>query len=190
MNPRLAAIISTVGNPFVLFPVVVSYLTINEYGYEQARPIILSVCCIFVVLSVFLLVRRLTGKITNLDVSDRKQRAMNVYLPAIGMLAAVSAYFYFTGKPIEQFQQSLYVGVLLLVCFAINGYKKISLHTVVATYLSAVMLSVNLYLGMAFFVFAALIGWSRVVLGRHTREEVLLGWVIGSLFGLVHAWLF
>ncbi|MBL7826828.1 MAG: hypothetical protein JNJ57_09370 [Saprospiraceae bacterium] len=188
MHPRLAAIISTVGSPFVLFPVIASYLTIQEIGVRQSMPAILALLAVFAVLGVFILLRMKRGAISNLDVSDRTQRTRNVYLPSLGLIGLVALYFWWTKQPFVL--ETLYVGGLLAVCFAINTVKKISLHTVVATYLSALLLFHHLGWGVAMFLAAALIAWSRVVLGRHTRTEVLLGWVVGSAFGLGHAWLF
>ena len=104
------------------------------------------------------------------------------------MLLLAALYFQWSGQPYVY--ETLYVGLLFGTCFAINSVKKISLHTVVATYLSALVLSLNLWFGIGLFVFAALIAWSRVVLGRHTPVEVLLGWLVGSGFGLLHVWLF
>ena len=188
MHPRLAAIISTVGSPFVLFPLIATFLTVKEIGWEQSIPAMLALVGVFVVLGVFILIRRSKGAISNLDVSDQSQRARNVYLPSLALVGAASLYFWYTRQPFVQ--ETLYVGLLLAVCFAINTVKKISLHTVVATYLSALLMFYDFWWGLAMFVFAALIAWSRVVLSRHTRLEVLIGWVVGSAFGLVHAWLF
>lgn len=188
MHPRLANIISTIGSPVLLFPIIASFLTVKEVGLEQAKPAIMTILAIFVALSLFILVRKLRGKISNLDVSDQKQRARNVYLPVLGMIALASLYFWW--KQQSFVYDTLYIGLLLVTCFAINSWKKISLHTVVATYLSALLLPMYFWVGAGFFVFAALIAWSRVVLGRHTREEVLLGWIVGSAFGLAHLWVF
>lgn len=188
MHPRLAAIISSIGSPVLLFPFVVSFLAISDVGFERARPMVLTVIVIFAALSLFILLRKLRGKITNLDVSDRGQRAKNVYLPALGLLLIATLYFLWSGQPYVY--PTLFIGLLIATCFAINSVKKISLHTVVATYLSALVVSENLYVGLGFVVFSVLIAWSRVVLGRHTREEVLLGWFVGAAFGLLHMGLF
>lgn len=188
MNPRLAHIISTVGNPFLLFPLVVSYLAVQEVGLDAAWPMMMAMAVIFGLLGIFLLLRKSGGKITNLDVSDQKQRALNVYLPSIGLILLGAGYFYWTEQPYVW--RTLYVALLLGTCFAINAFKKISLHTVVATYLSALLLTTQYWVGLVFFGIAFLIAWSRVVLGRHTRQEVLLGWVVGTLFGLLQAWIF
>lgn len=188
MHPRVAAIISSIGSPVLLFPAVVSFLAISDVGFERARPLVWTVVLIFAALSLFILLRKLRGKITNLDVSDRSQRAGNVYLPALALLLIAALYFLWSGQP--YLYPTLFIGILIGTCFAINSVKKISLHTVVATYLSALVVSENLFVGLGFVVFSVLIAWSRVVLGRHTRDEVILGWVIGALFGLLHMWLF
>ena len=188
MHPRIAAFFSNIGNPFLLFPVVISYLAARELGYKAAKPLLFTMLAIFGILAVFLFVRKQRGEITNLDVSNQKQRALNIYLPTIIMLLLAIAYFQWTKQPYVF--RTLYVGLLLITCFALNFWKKISLHTVVATYLSSLLLSTNYWLGIAFFVFSFLIAWSRVVLERHTKTEVLLGWVVGSLFGLGYAWIF
>lgn len=188
MNPRLAAFISAVGSPVVLFPVVASYLTVSEVGLAAAWPVILTISAIFAALSAFILVRKMRGQISNLDVSNQHQRARNVYIPSLLLVLFATLYFYWTEQPYVY--RTLYVGLLLGICFAINTVKKISLHTVVATYLSGLMVSSSLLVGVAFFIFAALIAWSRVVLGRHTQQEVLLGWLVGSVFGLAQMWIF
>jgi membrane-associated phospholipid phosphatase len=183
MSPRIANFISSIGSPVVLFPVVSSYLAVKEFGFERARPAIIAVFSVFIALSLFILIRKMRGKISNLDVSEQKQRARNVYLPALGLLVVVSVFFYFQKMPF--LRHSISVGLMLGTCFAINTWKKISLHTTIATYLSGLVFTSDPWLGTGLFLFSALIAWSRVVLGRHTREEVLLGWVVGSGFGLL-----
>jgi membrane-associated phospholipid phosphatase len=167
--------------------VVISFLAISEGGFVQARPVVIAVVSIFALLSSFLFIRKKRGKITNLDVSDRKQRARNVYLPALGMLAVATLYFQWTGQ--HYVNETIFIGSLIGTCFAINSVKKISLHTVVATYLSALIIPVNAWIALGFFTFSLLIAWSRVVLGRHTKAEVLLGWLVGTGFGFLHNWL-
>jgi membrane-associated phospholipid phosphatase len=188
MHPRLAHIISTVGNPFLLFPAVISYIAVEAVGLEAAKPLMITLASIFAILSLFLLVRKLRGEITNLDVSDRKQRAVNVYLPSIGMVLAAALYFKWSNQP--YLGPTLYVGLMLATCFGINSLKKISLHTVMATYLCGLLLTENIGLSFAVFGFSILIAWSRVVLGRHTTSEVVLGWFVGTAFGLLHIVLF
>jgi hypothetical protein len=188
LHPRFAKIISTVGSPVLLFPVVISILFVHKLGLAQASPMVITVCAVFGALSVFLLIRKIRGSITNLDVSDQKQRAVNVYLPIMVLLLVAVGYFYLTDQPFVG--ETLFVGALLGVCFATNAVIKISMHTVVATYLGTIIVPISPWAGLAFLLFSGLIAWSRVVLDRHTQEEVLIGWGVGLVFGIMHAYWF
>jgi membrane-associated phospholipid phosphatase len=55
---------------------------------------------------------------------------------------------------------------------------------------SFLVLPVHFWIGLGFLVFAPFVGWSRVVLGRHKKEEVMVGTLVGIVFGLLHWWIF
>jgi membrane-associated phospholipid phosphatase len=188
MNARLAEIISTVGSPFVLFPVVITYTTVRRLGWSEAVPALISILVVLVILGSFIFFRRKKGAVTNLDVSERTQRAHNVYWPTLSLIAAVAVYFKLSDRPFVW--DTIYVGALIATCFAFNAVIKISLHTVFATYLSALLLFHDWGWGAGMFVFAALIASSRIVLGRHKPNEVMLGWITGTLFGVGYGMIF
>ena len=52
-------------------------------------------------------------------------------------------------------------------------------------YLSFLIIPLNYQLGIVVFILSGLIGWSRIVLGRHTLKEVLWGGGIGLTVGLI-----
>lgn len=188
MNARLAEVISTVGSPFVLFPIVITWTTVRRLGWSEAVPALISILVVLAVLGGFIYFRRKKGVVTNLDVSERTQRAHNVYWPALSLIAAVAVYFKLSDRPFVW--DTIYVGALIATCFAFNAAIKISLHTVFATYLSALLLFHDWRWGAGMFVFAALIAVSRIVLGRHKPNEVLLGWITGTLFGIGYGMIF
>lgn len=188
MNARLAEVISTVGSPFVLFPIVITWTTVRRLGWSEAVPALISIMVVLSVLGGFIFLRRKKGAVTNLDVSDRAQRARNVYWPTLSLIAAVALYFKLSDRPFVW--DTIYVGALVATCFTFNAAIKISLHTVFATYLSSLLLFHNWQWGVAMYIFAGLIAYSRLVLGRHQRNEVLLGWLVGSIFGIGYGLLF
>ena len=188
MNARLAEVISTVGSPFVLFPIVITYTTVRRLGWSEAVPALISILVVLAVLGGFIFFSHKKGSVTNLDVSERTQRARNVYWPTLLLIAAVAVYFKLANRPFVW--DTVYVGALIATCFAFNAVIKISLHTVFATYLSTLLLFHDWRWGTGMFVFAALIAWSRIVLGRHKRNEVLLGWITGTLFGFGYGLVF
>lgn len=188
MNARLAEVISTVGSPFVLFPIVITWTTVRRLGWSEAVPALISILVVLVVLGGFIFFRRKKGAVTNLDVSERAQRARNIYWPTLLLIATVALYFKLANRPFVW--DTVYVGALIGACFIFNAIIKISLHTVFATYLSALLLFHDWRWGVTMYIFAGLIAYSRLVLGRHKRNEVLLGWLVGSIFGVGYGLLF
>jgi membrane-associated phospholipid phosphatase len=46
-------------------------------------------------------------------------------------------------------------------------------------------MTLNYKIGIILFLLTGLLGWSRIVLGRHTQKEVLVGGVIGLSISLI-----
>ncbi len=185
MNKRTAEIISTVGNPFLLFPLILSLLVLRGVDIANVWPLLATTFAIIAILLIFLYIKKQRGAISNWDVSKREERSRNIYLPILILVGAAAIGFYVLRQP--YLYETLFFGLLITVCYAINARVKISLHTVMATYLSVLVLSVNLWAGILLTIFSGFIGFSRVVLGRHTRLEVVTGVLVGVLFGLLHA---
>jgi membrane-associated phospholipid phosphatase len=75
--------------------------------------------------------------------------------------------------------------ILLFAAMLINLAIKISLHMALAALCAVVILALNLWLGIIGLCFAVANGWSRVVLRRHTRLEVVTGGLLGGVVGLL-----
>jgi len=184
MTKSIATLLSAVGHPFLLLPVVFSLLSIRQLDFEKALPALIAVLASLVIMLIFLFFRKKKGKISNWDVSTQKERSRNIYMPILTLVLVVTAVMYVLHLPFVI--DTLYFGLLMAVCYAINTRLKISQHTVVAFYLSLLVLPANTWLGIALLLFSPFIAWSRVVLGRHQRNEVLAGAVVGTLFGGLH----
>jgi hypothetical protein len=78
---------------------------------------------------------------------------------------------------------SLAMLATLVVCIVITRRWKVSLHTAVAG--GAVAMLVLLYGAWAAWLLVPLVavGWSRVVLGDHTVAQVVVGALLGPVFG-------
>ena len=187
-NRLLAIIFSTVGHPFLLLPLVFSALAMRKVPFQQAWPTLATLLMCLAIMAVFLFVRKKKGLISNMDVSVRKERSRSIYLPVLVLIGLTAAGLYLSGQPFVR--ETLFFGLLMAVCFIINFWIKISQHTVVVTYLSFLILAANTRAGLAMLVFAPFVGWSRVVLGRHQKSEVLTGIIVGVLFGVGYIVLF
>ena len=188
MTKSVATILSTVGHPFLLLPVVLSLLTVRQLPFEKSWPALVAIFGSLAIMSVLLFFRKRKGKISNWDVSAQSERASNIYRPVLMLLLVAAALLYFFRQPFVD--ETLFFALLMAVCYAINTKIKISQHTLIVTYLGFLVLSVNLWGGVAMLIFAPFVAWSRVVLGRHTKLEVLAGGLVATIFGIAHIWLF
>lgn len=188
MTKPTAALISTIGHPFLLLPAAFVWLTLRHLTFDEAKPVILVVLGCFAAMAIFLFFRKKGGKISNWDVSARSERARNIYRPILMLVLLVAAILHFSGQPFVG--DTLFFGLLMAVCYAINAWVKISQHTIMAYYVGFLALPVHFWVGLGLIVLAPFVGWSRVVLGRHEKREVVFGTFVGVLFGLLHWWIF
>jgi membrane-associated phospholipid phosphatase len=188
MTKSTANFISSLGHPFLLLPLVLAWLTILKVGLESAWPTLAAIFVCIVVMVIFLYFKKKKGEISNWDVSVRAERSSNIYQPILLLTVVAAVALFFLEQPF--IGDTLFFGMLMLTCYGINVKIKVSQHTVMAYYVSFLVMPVNLWVGLALLAFAPFVGWSRVVLGRHKKVEVLVGTVVGVLFGALHWILF
>jgi membrane-associated phospholipid phosphatase len=73
--------------------------------------------------------------------------------------------------------------LLVLVTHLLRRWLKVSLHAAFAVFAGA-MVWPHALPTLATLVLAAGVAWSRLVLRRHTLPEVLLGLLMGAVFGV------
>lgn len=180
---ELARVISLIVHP-VLFPLVALglalYVRSDDSVGETARDLGLALALTTLPIAVLVGVQVLRGKWTDLDVSVRRQRYA-LYPFGIACMAALAVAYARLNAP----QVAVQSAVALMLANGANGLVnfmyKVSAHATGAA-ASATLLWLALpYIGVAIAaaVAALLVGWSRVALHRHTRGQVLLGWVVG-----------
>lgn len=118
------------------------------------------------------------GHWTDLDVSVRKQRYA---LYPIGLVCALlmTAAFLWMGAPRATVIAALALALANTVDGVINYAYKVSAHATAAASCAALLWLFVPGWGAPAAIAAALVGWSRVELGRHTTGQVLLGWLVG-----------
>lgn len=179
---RFASLVSAIIHPIV-FPlvtlVVLSYAYTHSVGATLVYTVVaLALTALPVALLVLVQVRR--GKWTDLDVSVRRQRYA-LYPVTLGFLGLLAFVYYRLQAPREAI-----VSVLALVgSNVINGIVnlvwKISAHATTAAACASLLwqLSPGHTWGPPAAAGAALVGWSRVELRRHTAGQVFAGWLVG-----------
>lgn len=122
------------------------------------------------------------GQYTNFDVSEQRQRAQ-FYPILIGVISLMTVLLFATNQP-RPFCYGTACALLLVVSsYGVNRYIKASLHTSLSSFLTWAIYSINQPLGLMMGGFSILIGASRLVLGRHTLLEILVGALIGLIAG-------
>jgi len=164
------------------------FVVIAMFGFEDFKKAafisFLIIGCIFIPLIVRMYLKSKNGTYTNFDVSDRKQRK-SLFIYAVPLLAFVTFLLFTTGQNINLCISLLFATVLVFVSQIVNLFIKSSLHVSLNIYLSFLVMTLNVAAGIVLLLFTVLLGWSRIVLGRHTLKEVLCGGCIGFAISLL-----
>jgi membrane-associated phospholipid phosphatase len=120
----------------------------------------------------------LRGRWTDLDVSVRQQRYL---LYPVGMACGVLMVVALLaiGAPTAAIATTLALALANGVDGLINFAYKVSAHAATAATCAALLWLHTPTWGPPVALAAALVGWSRVELGRHTAGQVILGWAVG-----------
>jgi len=185
MNLKTAKYISIIGHPLLTIPIGVSISMFATEKFEKALFISgLLVLGIIAPMSIRMYRKSKNGSYTNFDVSDQKQRK-SLYYFAMPLLVGVCFILYKTGQS-KNLCLGFFLGVVLTVVSQIvNRSIKSSLHVSLNVYLASIIYPLNQFAGLFLLIFTILIGHSRIVLGRHSLKEVLVGAGIGTTISII-----
>ncbi|MET0753696.1 MAG: phosphatase PAP2 family protein [Pyrinomonadaceae bacterium] len=181
---KAAQIVSIIGHPFVLLPLTAVIATLQNTSPWRAFAIgtITVLATVFPLL--FIIRRRVkAGKWSDHDISEHSQRN-NFYTIAIITVALSCLLFRFLDFPRPLLLGMIISLVLLIAAMIINLRSKISLHLIFASYCAVSLIAVGFWVGVCFILLAGLVGWSRVILRRHTTAQVVSGALLGAAAGI------
>lgn len=183
----LARWISRIIHP-IAFPLVTLAVLIYAALPTLATPARVSATAQFVVIALLLTSLPITllvsfqvlrGRWSDLDVSVRRQR-YTLYPFGLACMLALALVFYRLHAPRVAVRATLGIVLANLLDGLINFAYKVSAHTTGAAICATLLWFVGPAWGIPGAVAALAVGWSRVVLGRHTPGQVALGWLIGT----------
>jgi membrane-associated phospholipid phosphatase len=185
MKQKAANFISIIGHPLFTIPVFVAIVMFMKEDLKKATFIsFLIIGCIFVPLILRMRIKSKNGTYTNFDVSDRIQRK-SLFVFIIPLLIAVTIILFVTQQDKNLCISMLFATILALISQFINLFIKSSLHISLHIFLAFLVMTISYKIGAILFLFTVLLGWSRIVLGRHTIKEVIVGGAIGLIIGFV-----
>jgi hypothetical protein len=181
---KIAKAISLIGHPLLTIPLFVVAMMFAFEGFEKALlNSALIIGCIFLPLFLRMYIKSKNGTYTNFDVSDRIQRK-TLFTFIIPLMIVVTVLSFKTNLGSNFSLSVLFGTILVIISQVINLFIKSSLHVSLNIYLSALVLTADLRIGIAVFLFSGFIAWSRVALGRHTWKEVAFGSCIGLIISV------
>ncbi|MGC2237049.1 MAG: phosphatase PAP2 family protein [Pyrinomonadaceae bacterium] len=181
---KAAQIVSVIGHPFVLLPLTTVIATLQNASPARAFTIS-GVTVLATVFPLLFIIRRRVkaGKWSDHDVSERSERG-NFYTIVIIIVALSSVLFWFLNFPRPLLLGMIISLFLLVTAMIINRRSKISLHLIFAFYCAVSLIAVGLWIGVGFILLAITVGFSRVILKRHTTAQVVSGALLGAAAGI------
>lgn len=182
---RLAKYISIIGHPLLTIPV---FVAIVMFGFNELHVAIfisfLIIGCIFIPVALLMYFKSKNSTYTNFDVSDKNQRK-SLFLFAVPLLLVVTIILFKTNQSRNLCISVLFALILIIISQIVNYFIKSSLHVSLNIYLASLIYIINYKIGLIVFLYTGLLCWSRVKLDRHTKKEVLFGFIIGTCISLI-----
>ena len=182
---RIARLLSTVGNPFVLLPVTTLLVSIRTTSPVKALAFAVALAVLGVAPLVLIVRHRVrSGRWSDHDVSERSHRK-EFYPVAILVTAGSGVGLWLLGAPGIVVRGVFVTLVLLILASSLGRWSKISLHTSIGAFCTVTLVTVNMWVAGAALILAAAVGWARIRLQRHTVWQVLSGAALGAAGGLL-----
>jgi membrane-associated phospholipid phosphatase len=185
LKKKIARIISEVFNGFLTM-ILTPLISILLSPLDFQRKAILGIIYVLIPLLPYLLLRKL-GLVSDYEFSKRKERP--VYFFTLSILFGLTYLFVNTlGNEILS-TISLNIFLVSTVISFITLLWKISGHMTYSTLLftTVIFLIDSPYL-LLLFLFTPLIAWSRIVLGKHTLTQTMLGTLITLFISILIYW--
>jgi membrane-associated phospholipid phosphatase len=184
LHVRFARLVSTVLSPAL---VALPFIVLVAFYHHQGNPLLSASIALFFLSvgpMIYIIFGVITGKFTDVDVSTRSQRTG----PFIFGIA--SSFLGFATLTLTHGQKMLEIVLLLaalsgIIMMLTTFWWKISIHT---SALSAAITMLSMLYGkilLPAYLLVILVGWSRVILHRHSRAQVTAGSIVGVLLTVV-----
>lgn len=180
----ISKFISNFFNPLTSLIIFFIYSSVLNYSAATALQTFLPILLLIVSPIVIWIIWNVkNGNYSNLDVSNRDQRK-SLYFFISGCIGVYLIYYYVTTGTADVLM--IFLMLLLLVLQFSNYFIKSSMHTAFNVFVAALFFSENPLLGIIWAVIAALVGITRVILGRHTAKEVITGAALAALVSFIY----
>ena len=180
----ISSFISNFFNPLTSLFLFFVYLSIEKYTLQEAVTRFIPLFFITILpISLWIFWNVKKGNYSNMDVSNRNQRKSLYFFIAAAIIAYL-LFDYFKNDTLDLIM--VFLLVLLLVMQISNYFIKSSMHTAFNVFVAALFFAIHPGIGILWFCIAILVGISRIILKRHTLQEVISGAVIAGFVSFIY----
>ncbi|MCC2971490.1 hypothetical protein [Massilia sp. IC2-476] len=179
----VARTLSLICHPALLTPVAAILSVLTKSGSKLALPLLIPVS-LFLGVSVvtYSWIQVRSGHWRHVDASvPRERRQLHTVL--LLLFLGVAAVLWVAGQPLRMVLGTACCGLLIVLAWLCRDRLKVSLHASFAIF-AAALLWPDMASTTVVLLLALAVSWSRLVLGRHTRQEVVVGLLSGGMTGL------
>ena len=183
-----ARLISVIVHPiaFPLLALGIAVYVATGSLFDTLRYVLLASMLTTVPISILVGIQVLRHKWSDLDVSVRRQRYA-LYPFGIACMLALALAFARVGAPPVAVRSALALVLANIVNGLINFVYKVSAHSTGSAASATLLWIAAPFFGVVLLATlgAAMVGWARVELKRHTAGQVVLGWSVGIVSMIV-----
>ncbi|MEC5394292.1 phosphatase PAP2 family protein [Bergeyella sp. RCAD1439] len=182
-----ARVLSNLFNPIVSLLAYYLYFCYTHYTRKEIAaelsPLLLIVVLPIVAWITWNVKKR---RYSNMDVSDRHQRkSLYVFVEVV-----LSLYWIFTYWKNGNGDRPILFLLLLLIALQISNYTiKSSMHTALNIFTAALFFAITPSIGLFWLGIALLVAVSRILLKRHTPQEVGAGTLIAGVISFIYLYI-
>ena len=112
-----------------------------------------------------------------------------LYTAAFLLLIPVGIYFILRESGTGMVRGLAAVAILIGILAGLNRWIKLSVHLAIATFAAVIITRLTPPFGLALLVVLPFLGWSRLILSRHSVAEVVGGFALGLIVATLTLWL-
>jgi membrane-associated phospholipid phosphatase len=184
----ISKLISNFFNPITSLLLYFIYLSYTSYSFTDALSNFTPLFLIIILPIIFWIYYNVKlGKYESMDVSNRKSRkTLYVFINATIIIYILYDFYFNSVYNIMM----LFLLILLIILQFSNFFIKSSMHTALNLFVAALFLSQNVTLGILWIFITILVGFSRIILKKHTTKEVLMGFLLSAIVSLAFLYTF
>lgn len=189
-NPAIVKVskwISNFFNPITSLVLFSIYATVWDLDPKASFIDLLPIVLLLIIpISIWIFWNVKTGRYTNMDVSNKNQRK-SLYFFIEGAIIVYLIYEYFFRTKIDLIM--IFLLILLILMQISNYFIKSSMHTAFNIFVAALFFTYSPAMGLLWLCIAILVGITRVILIRHTVQEVISGGLIAIFVSFIYLYL-